>query len=142
MSSTTRCRRPNVPFPYVDRDRFATELQFTAVDFALDESDWNQLLDDALKAESERVEAYCAEDVGWRAASADVPFIVQTAVIRLARQRVAGIKEDGINSEDLVSGAGYDYRPPQALRDEVKQALGEAGYRTQSQLGVSFPEVK
>jgi hypothetical protein len=52
------------------------------------------------------------------------------AVIRLARDRIAGIKEDGLSSEGLASGVNYDYRPPKALREEVKEALDEADYRT------------
>jgi hypothetical protein len=130
-----------MPFPYVDPDDFERELQYTQADFpgVQDQSDWNGLLTEALKAESERVEGYTTNH-SWRPDSDTVPFVVRMAVIRLARQRIAGIKEDGISKEDLVSGAGYDYRPPQELRDEVQSALAEAGYRTQ--VGISIPEVK
>lgn len=123
-----------MPFPFVEADRLAHELEYTQADFPAIESEsgWNSLLSDAVKTESERVEGYADDDAadGWRDADASVPYVVRSAVIRLARQRIAGIKEDGIAKEDLVSGAGYDYRPPKALRDEVKEALEEAGHRT------------
>ncbi|AUV81259.1 hypothetical protein C2R22_05940 [Salinigranum rubrum] len=120
-----------MPFPFVERDALERELQYSATDFpgTTSESEWNGLLEHALKAASERVEGY-VDDQDWRDEDATVPYVVRGVVIRLARQRIAGIREDGISSEDLVSGAGYDYRPPQAVRDEVKDTLEEAGYRT------------
>jgi hypothetical protein len=118
-----------MPFPYADRARLERELQYTQADFpgVADESDWNALLEDALESASERVEGaqYAGQD--WRDATDTVPAIVAWAVIRLARHRIASIREDGISKEDLVSGAGYDYRPPSAIRSEVQQAIQNAG---------------
>lgn len=130
-----------MPFPYVASDELERELQYSQHDFpGIDsESDWAGLLEEAVKTESERVEGYTSNH-SWRADSKTVPFVVRLCVIRLARQRLAGIREDGISKEDLVSGAGYDYRPPEAIRSEVQKALAEAGYRTQ--IGISVPEVK
>jgi hypothetical protein len=124
-----------VPFPYVDADTFASELPYTASDFPglASESEWQGLLERALKTESERVASYANQvdtAAEWDPADATVPFVARMAVIRLARDRIAGIKEDGLASESLGSGASYDYRPPEALRKEVKEALDEADYRT------------
>jgi hypothetical protein len=121
-----------MPFPYASRDQLERELQYVQADFpgVQDESDWNGLLDDALETESERVEGDAYAGADWRDATATVPLVVELAVIRLARQRIAAIREDGISSEDLVSGAGYDYRPPSAIRAEIRQALSDAGYTT------------
>jgi hypothetical protein len=119
-------------FPYATRAQLTRELQYTQADFpgVADESDWNALLDRALRTASERVEgeAYAGRD--WRGANADPPTVVEAAVIRLARHRIASIREDGLSSEDLVSGAGYEYRPPAAIRTEVQQELARAGYTT------------
>lgn len=130
-----------MPFPYVDTDAFERELQYTQADFpgVADESEWNALLDEALKTESERVEAYTSGQ-SWRN-SDSVPYIIRAAVIRLARQRIAAIREDGISSEDLVSGAGYDYRPPQEIRNEVIEMLDEADYRD-AVPAISIPDLK
>lgn len=124
-----------MPFPYVSPDELRLELQYSANDFPnVDgQSDWEQLLTRALKAESERVAQY-ANEVDtvneWRPANATVPFVVQEAVIRLARARIARIREDGISNESLPSGASYNYRPPEEIRSEVKASLDEAEYRT------------
>lgn len=129
-----------MPFPYVDVADFKRELPYERADVpGIDTADdWTGLLEEALKAESERVEGYTTNH-DWRDDS-EAPFVVRMAVIRLARQRLAGIEEDGLNSEQSASGSRYNYRPPEALRSEVQKALAEAGYRTQ--VGISVPEVK
>lgn len=122
-----------MPFPFVKRATFERELQYTALDVGIQsESDWNAVLDEALKAASERVGGYATaidSHAEWYPDDATIPFVVRESVIRLARQRVAAIMEDGLSSEDLVSGAGYDYRPPADIREEVKADLDEHGYR-------------
>lgn len=123
-----------MPFPYVDTETFASELPYTENDFPglAGESEWQALLERALKTESERVANYANQvdsDTEWDPEDKTVPFVVRMAVVRLARDRVAGIKEDGLNSEGLASGVNYDYRPPEVLREEVKQALDDADYR-------------
>lgn len=134
-----------MPFPYVSPDEFERELQYTQADFpgVSDGSDWVQLLDAALKTASERIDGWTVSSVDWRSETDTVPFVVQMAVIRLARHRIAQIREDGISSEDLVSGAGFDYRPPSELYTEIQQALTDAGYTTERQTAtLSVPDVK
>lgn len=123
-----------MPMPFVDETTFEQELQYTAADFDLDSSEFQALLTRALGTASEQVASFATEiaDGTWQNAASvdDIPRVAREGVIRLARARVARIREDGISKEDLVSGAGYDYRPPQAIRNEVKQQLDEAGYRS------------
>lgn len=130
-----------MPFPYVDAADFKRELPFERADVpGIDtQSEWDGLLEEALKAESERLEGYTS-GYSWRDGSDTVPFVVRMGVIRLARQRLAGVEEDGLASESTASGSRRDYRPPEALRSEVQKALAEAGYRTQ--VGISVPKVK
>lgn len=132
-----------MPFPYVPADEFELELEYTAADFPAiqSESDWNKLLERALKTASERVDGWIDGEYDWRGEDNTAPFVVQTAVTRLARQRIAGIKEDGITKEDLVSGAGYDYRTPAELRAEIRDELSEAGYVT-NEATISVPNTK
>lgn len=124
-----------MPFPYVSPEALARELQYTAADIpgVAGETEWSALLTTAVETESERVGIY-ANNVEtaneWRPDDATIPLVVREAVIRLARARIARIREDGISSESLVSGASYDYRPPADLRNEVKATLDEAEYRT------------
>lgn len=131
-----------MPFPYVETSAFEQELQFSPADVGLAESEWNATLSRALKTASERVEGYTDANTDWRADGDTVPFVVQEAVIRLARHRIARIKEDGLESESLASGVSYNYRPPADLRDEVKADLIEAGYRTTGAAQLDVFDVK
>jgi hypothetical protein len=129
-----------MPFPYVEPERLEHELQYTQNDFPgiEDGSDWATLLSDSLKTASERVDGWLDSGTDWRDADS-VPFVIQLAVIRLARARIAHIREDGIESEGLVSGANYDYRPPGELREEIRRQLADAGYGT-NQLDFLVPD--
>lgn len=120
-----------MPFPYVEPDRLELELTYEAHDFGIEsDSEWNALLSDALEAASERIDGWTDDGVEWHDADDTVPFVVREAVIRLARLRIASIKEDGLSSETTAAQASMSYRPSQEIRDEVKTALDEAGYRT------------
>lgn len=115
---------------YATRTDLTRELDYDMLDFGIEsESDWNGLLDDALQTATERVDGYTDPEYSWDGTD-DVPLTVREATIRLARARIMRIQEDGLNSEDLVSGAGYDYRVPEDLRDDIKQSLADGPYRS------------
>lgn len=198
-------------FPYLSRDALAAELPYRAEDFGVDDTDadgdgstdWTDLLDRLLKAESKRVESLAGTifetrevtetldgngdaelplahrpvqsvstltvrdpdgesvDIGsagvfvyethllLKAAAGvdefhalprnvevtysfghasetvdDVPHPVQEAVLRLVRERLSMIEEDGLKRES-VDGASYTYRPPEELKREVAASLRE-----------------
>jgi hypothetical protein len=123
-----------MPFPYVGAETFRRESEYTPSDFPgiASESDWQALIDEALRTASERVADYAnlvTTDAEWDPDDKTVPFVAREATIRLARARIARIKEDGLESEGLASGVNYSYRPPATLREEVQESLDEAGYR-------------
>lgn len=120
-------------FPFVDLTDFKDEFRYTAVDLDVDPSRFDALLERALKTASERVEdmATLVPKDEWRDAATtdDVPFVARESVIRLARARLERIMEDGLEQESLASGVSYSYRPPKALRDDVRDTLDEADLR-------------
>ncbi|MFC6825676.1 hypothetical protein [Halopelagius fulvigenes] len=118
-----------MPKQYASRAALERELDYSPLDFGIEsETDWNDLLDESLQTATERVDGWTTSEHTWTDAD-DAPYTISEAVIRLARARILRIHEDGIASEDLVSGAGYDYRSPKELHADIKGDLRDMGYR-------------
>lgn len=113
-----------MPFPYVSQSVFERELSFTYEKTELTQGEWDSLLTDKLKQESERVESYTSQK--WRNKS-EVPRVVKAAVIRLTRSIINQIEEGGLSSES-VGDHDESYRPLGAIRAEVRAELADAGY--------------
>lgn len=119
-----------MPFPYADQPRLEREMSYGPSDFGFEtETEWTSLLADALNSESDRIDGWTHDDLNWHDEDDTVPFVIEAMTIRLARQYVASIHEDGLSSQSLPSGASTSYRPPEDLRAEVKRELVERGYR-------------
>lgn len=126
-----------MPFPYVSKDDFEAELPFDREYLDIDGSGWDSLLTRSLKGATERVETYINDDTDWRGDGETAPFVIQEAVIRLARARISRVHEDGLSSEASASGSQQSYRAPAKIRNEVKAELAEAGYRTTTETKAS-----
>lgn len=113
-----------MPFPYVTPSELEREITYTANSTELSEVEWNELLTDKLKQESERVDGYT--ETTFRNES-KVPLVIKAAVIRLTRSVLAQIEEDGLTSES-VTDRSENYRPPSEIRSEVRLELADAGY--------------
>jgi hypothetical protein len=120
-----------MPDPYVDPSTLERELTYEANDFGIQTAtEWESLLESALSSATHRINNWTDDSVEWLGASDTVPADIQEAVIRLARLRIANIKEDGLSSETSASQASLSYRPPSDIIAEIKTELEEAGYRT------------
>lgn len=120
-----------MPFPYATPEQFERECPYGPEDFGLSESEWQDLVYEKLEQETERVETWIDDDYRERDA-AEVPLLVRGAVIRLTREVIAQIEEDGLSSESLASGAQYSYRPPEEIRADTRDQLVKAGYATRA----------
>lgn len=128
-----------MPFPYVTASTLDTEISYTRQGFGLTQNEWTDLLERKCKQETERVESWI--DQSWRPDDADVPFVIRAAVIRLARSTIHQIEEDGLEQESAEDRSEI-YRPPQAIREEVRTELGEAGYDTGNIASLRVPSVR
>lgn len=124
-----------MPFPYITAEKFERELPYSHENTDLSETEWDQLIEDKLKQESERVEGYSGQK--WREApEGDVPRLIEGAVIRLTRSVINQIEEDGLSSEKIDDHT-EQYRPPSAIRAEVRAELADAGYEPTTDSGLT-----
>lgn len=128
-----------MPFPYVDADTIDREVSQTPVELGFAEEDWQTLLTDKAEQETARVEGWT--DVNYRAEDADVPFVIRAAVIRLVRSIVHQIHEDGLQQESAEDRSEI-YRPPRAIRSEVRDELAEVGYGDEDMAQLEVPSVR
>lgn len=117
-----------MPFPYVEAEAFERELTLTPERIGVSDTEWQELLNDVLESESERVETDDYAGVQYRdlPTTEGVPGIIREAVIRLARARLYAIETDGLESENTGDSASYNYRSPSAIRQEVMADLQAA----------------
>jgi hypothetical protein len=98
-------------------------------DYALSDSEWDTLLGDVIEEES----GYVAQLVSGQGVDlstyqtrsdlvSDYP-IIRTAMVRLCRQALHNIEEDGLESESAADRS-ESYRPPAAIREEVANLIG------------------
>ena len=109
------------PERYVTTDALQDELPFDEAAFPTID-DWAGLLERLLDEESERIEG---SDYADRTFDEDVPGPVKDGVIRLVRSRLDRIKTDGLETESLSDGSSYGYRPPEAVRADVRSAVAK-----------------
>lgn len=129
-----------MPFPYVTQTLFELRTDYSAADFGLTAAEWQQVVDSILEEESARVEGEAYADGDWRT-DTDVPPAVRSAVIALAQNSLSQIKERGLDSESLGSGASgsggsYEFTPQEELREAIKQDLRDAGFGQHKTAGV------
>ena len=110
---------------YVTQVELERELSADAAGFGVNEADWGALLGDILEDASRTVDGIC--DQSFKNHD-PVPPVVREAVIRLARERLHRIREDGLSSEASPSGEQASYTGPQATLDDIERRLAEAGY--------------
>lgn len=117
-----------MPFPYVDADELEREMQLTSDRLGVDDTEWQDLVNNALEGASERVESDDYAGVRYRdvAETSDVPAILREGVIRLARARLYAIETDGLESENTGDSASYNYRSLSDVRSEVRSDLQNA----------------
>lgn len=117
-----------MPFPYVDADKLERELQLTPERIGVSDTEWQELLSDALEGATERVETDEYAGVQFRDSETtdDVPGIIREGIIRLARARLYAIETDGLESENTGDSASYNYRSLADVRAEVKSDLQAA----------------
>lgn len=110
--------------PYCSRARLERNLPFDASAFDLTETEWGDLLDERLAVESERVEGYLGFDYRDETiAETDVPETVKNAVMRLARDGIQQINQEGRSSESSGDGASASFRPSEEIQMEVRREL-------------------
>lgn len=117
-----------MPFPYVDADRLEQELPLTPEKVGVSDTGWQELLQDFVADESERVEQDNYAGVRYRDIDTvdEIPGIIRESVIRLARARAYAINTDGLESENVGDGASYNYQGLASIRAEVKAELQAA----------------
>lgn len=115
-------------FPYVPQDRLELELDVEPEGLGLSDSEWQTLLSETLKTESERVEGEGYTGETWRPdyySQSDVPRVVQAAVITLSQSAIRQRESAGLESESTGDGASYNYRPSAQIREEVRAELAQ-----------------
>lgn len=98
-------------------------------DYALSNSEWSALLEDIIQEESGYVRGLLSAqgvDLSTFATADELVGtypLVRTAMVRLCRQAIHNIEEDGLESESAADRS-ESYRPPSAIREEVADLIG------------------
>lgn len=117
----------SVPYPLITVDELERRLddpEFIQSDSGLSESEWQTLLDDIIQEESGYVGRLLTEqgidfaEYPTQTELIDEHPVVRNAMVRLCRQGIHAIEEDGLESESAADRS-ESYRPQAAIREEV-----------------------
>lgn len=98
-------------------------------DYAVSDEEWDTLLEEIIEEESGYVAGLLnAQGVQLSAYTTRSELvghypIIRTAMVRLCRQALHNIEEDGLESESAADRS-ESYRPPAAIRAEVADLIG------------------
>jgi hypothetical protein len=110
-------------------ERRLDDPDFIQSDYALNDEEWDTLLTEILEEESGYVTRLLSgQGVDLSVFSSSDELVgtyplVRTAMVRLCRQALHNIEEDGLESES-ASDRSESYRPPAAIRAEVADLIG------------------
>lgn len=119
------------PYPLLTQDALERRLDDPSAikaDYAATDTDWQTLIEEIIEEESGYVGQLLREqgvnfaDYPTRTDLLTEYSIVRTAMVRLCRQAIHTIEEDGLESESAADRS-ESYRPPSAIREEVANLI-------------------